>query len=133
VATVPGDRALLLFDGYCGVCTRLARFVVRRIQPAVDVVPAQTVDLARYGITEVQAAAALQHVDESGRVTSGAAAVAQLLRRGRRPWRVAGMVMAAPGVIGVAEAVYRLVARNRHRLPGTTPACRLPDPTRFAA
>jgi predicted DCC family thiol-disulfide oxidoreductase YuxK len=27
----------------------------------------------------------------------------------------------------LADAVYRVVARYRHRLPGGTPACRMPQ------
>jgi predicted DCC family thiol-disulfide oxidoreductase YuxK len=34
--------------------------------------------------------------------------------------------MNVPGVRQIAGFVYRLVAKYRHRLPGGTPACKLP-------
>jgi predicted DCC family thiol-disulfide oxidoreductase YuxK len=34
--------------------------------------------------------------------------------------------MRAPGIRVLSAAGYRLVAKNRHRLPGGTPACELP-------
>jgi predicted DCC family thiol-disulfide oxidoreductase YuxK len=44
---------------------------------------------------------------------------------GRFPWPAAGAVLSAPLVAQAAQAVYRVVASNRHRLPGGTPACDL--------
>jgi predicted DCC family thiol-disulfide oxidoreductase YuxK len=46
-------------------------------------------------------------------------AVAAALRHGR----AAGRPLDAPWAEKMAAAGYDLVARNRHRLPGATPAC----------
>jgi hypothetical protein len=35
--------------------------------------------------------------------------------------------MALPGIRQLAGVVYRLVAKYRHKLPGGTPACKLPQ------
>jgi predicted DCC family thiol-disulfide oxidoreductase YuxK len=40
-------------------------------------------------------------------------------------WRIAGRVLLLPGVSWIAARAYRSIARNRHRLPGGTPACQL--------
>jgi len=60
-----------------------------------------------------------------GSAATEAVAAAELLRSGSAPWPLVGRVMAAKPVIGVANAAYRLIARNRHRLPGATPACQV--------
>jgi predicted DCC family thiol-disulfide oxidoreductase YuxK len=40
---------------------------------------------------------------------------------------VLGRVLTLPGVHALAGLLYRLVAKYRYRLPGSTPACRLPQ------
>ncbi|HET8617285.1 MAG TPA: DUF393 domain-containing protein [Actinomycetales bacterium] len=120
---------VLLYDGDCGVCTRLAGAVVRHVlrRPGDVVVTAyQDVDLAPLGLTPAECEQALQWVATDGRVSSAQDAVARLLLAGRRWQRPFGAVLLAPGVNGLAGLVYRWVAANRHRLPGGTAACSLP-------
>jgi predicted DCC family thiol-disulfide oxidoreductase YuxK len=113
----------LLFDGDCGFCTSSAR-VAARIAPAATVVPYQRADLAALGVSAVDAAAALQWVADDGRVAAGGAAVAGLLRGAGGGWAVLGRLLDLPGIRVLAGVVYRVVAAQRHRLPGGTPACR---------
>ncbi len=40
-------------------------------------------------------------------------------------WGLIGRLMLVPPVSWLAAAVYAVVARNRHRLPGATDACRV--------
>ena len=61
-----------------------------------------------------------------GQVYGGAQAVARLLMRSGGAWAYAGALLALPPVRPLAAAVYRAVARHRHRMPGGTPACALP-------
>ena len=114
----------LLFDGECGFCSTWAR-LAKRIAPTVDVRPYQQTDLAAYDVT-AQACATAVHWAGSGGVASGAMAVARLLVVAGGGWRVLGRILLLPGVRNVAAVVYRAVAANRYRLPGGTPACRLP-------
>jgi len=100
--------------------------VERRLRPPAAVQPWQRLDLAAYGLTDVECIEALQYVDAAGRVYAAELAVAQLLKASR-PWaRPAGIVIALPGVRILAGVIYRWVARNRSRLPGGTPACAVP-------
>ena len=55
------------------------------------------------------------------------ATVATVLRASRGPWPVVGQLLRLPGVRRVAGWGYAVVARNRHRLPGATAACEVPD------
>ena len=116
----------LLFDGDCAFCTRSAD-VARRVLPTgVDVVAWQFADLDTFGVTAERAQTEVLWVDRDGAVSGGAPAVARALRAAGRPWSVAGVLLSLPPLRWLAPPVYRLVAANRHRLPGGTAACRVP-------
>ena len=119
-------RTTLIYDGDCGICTRLARFAERRLRPRAEVRASQQLDLAAYGVTAAQCAEALQLVTAEGRVHSAQDAVARLLLVSRPLWRPAGAVLLLPGVNALAGVAYRWVARNRYRLPGASDACAVP-------
>jgi predicted DCC family thiol-disulfide oxidoreductase YuxK len=122
------ERPVLLYDGDCAFCTRCAG-LLERIGPDAEVVPWQFAELSELGVTEEQASEAVQWVGIDGAVRSGHEAIAAVLGRAGRLWRVAGRTLVLPGVSWVAAKAYRLVADNRYRLPGGTPACAV-DPAR---
>jgi predicted DCC family thiol-disulfide oxidoreductase YuxK len=113
---------VLVFDGDCGFCTSCAR-LLERIGPDAEVVAWQLADLDELGITAAQAAEAVRWIGADGTVRTGHEAIAATLSSAGRPWRIAGRAMELPGISPLAAAVYRVIARNRHRLPGGTPAC----------
>ena len=117
--------AICIYDGDCGFCSRCVAWASRRSDARFE--PFQRTDLAAYGITEDAAAAAVHCVGADGRVTRGAAAVAAVLRECRKGWPLIGLAMRLPGINLIAEGVYRLIARNRHRLPGPA-ACAIEPP-----
>jgi predicted DCC family thiol-disulfide oxidoreductase YuxK len=116
------QRPVLVFDGDCAFCTSCAR-LLERIGPEAAIVAWQVADLDELGITEAQAAEAVRWVEADGTVRSGHEALAAALSEAGLPWRIVGRAILLPGVSRLAAAGYRLVARNRHRLPGGTPAC----------
>ena len=116
----------LVFDGDCAFCTS-AVGVARRVLPAdVTVVAWQFADLPALGVPAGRAQQEVLWVDADGTVSGGAAAVACLLRAAGPPWSVLGVLLSLAPLRWAAPPVYRLVAANRHRLPGGTPACRIP-------
>jgi predicted DCC family thiol-disulfide oxidoreductase YuxK len=125
--------AICIYDGDCGFCGRCVAWASRRSDVRFE--PFQRTDLAAYGITEDAAAAAVHCVGADGppqaggapSVTRGAAAVAAVLRECRGGWPILGTVMRLPLIRNIAELGYRLVARNRHRLPGPA-ACAIEPP-----
>ncbi|GGM56641.1 thiol-disulfide oxidoreductase DCC family protein [Dactylosporangium sucinum] len=121
------DRPTFLFDGDCAFCSSCARFIENRIKPQADVVAWQFADLDALGVTEDQVSSAVYYVAQGHPVTAGPAAIADLLRGSTLPWRLAGGVLAFRPVTALAWPVYRWVARNRHRMPGGTAACALPE------
>jgi len=116
---------LLIYDGDCGFCTTSARWIQRRLPDAVDVSPWQGLTLANFALTEAEAKTAVYWVDPSGAAHRGHLGIGQALVAAGRPWAALGHLILRPPVSWLAKPVYRWVAANRHRLPGSTDACRL--------
>ncbi|MFM9137718.1 MAG: thiol-disulfide oxidoreductase DCC family protein [Actinomycetota bacterium] len=122
------SRRIVVFDGDCALCSSCARWLERRVRRGVVVRPWQRIDLGALGLDEAACMRELQWVDShTGARASGHRAVAMALRGCRWPWPIVGHVLGVPVVSWCARLVYQLVAANRHRLPGGTPACRLTD------
>jgi predicted DCC family thiol-disulfide oxidoreductase YuxK len=128
------ERPTLLYDGNCGFCTRTVELALEVLPHRVTWRPYQEVeDLDSYGVGEDDAARAVQFVDPSGRVETGSAAVAKVLVASGGPWSLLGRAMLLPPVSVAAEIAYHVVAANRRRLPGTTPAMSRPPSQRPGA
>lgn len=121
-------RPVLLFDGDCAFCTTCAQLVEKRIRPDADIVAWQFADLADLGVTTEQATDAVQWVQIDGTVRSGHKAIAAMLAISGPVSRLAARLLVLPGISWAAAKVYDLVATNRHRLPGGTPACKMARP-----
>jgi predicted DCC family thiol-disulfide oxidoreductase YuxK len=123
---VSDERPILLYDGDCAFCTTCVDLIARHLRPPAHLVPWQHVDLDRYDVTRTEVETAVQWLGADGRRYSGAQAFAAVLcATGGWFWPV-GAALRLPGVRGLAALGYRLIALNRHRLPGGTPACALP-------
>jgi predicted DCC family thiol-disulfide oxidoreductase YuxK len=116
-------RPVLAYDGDCAFCTTCAR-VLERIGPGAEIVAWQLTDLAVLGLSEERAAAAVQWVEVDGTIRSGHEAIAAALICAGGIWRIPGRIVLLPGISWLAAKAYRLIADNRHRLPGGTPACK---------
>lgn len=118
----PLNRPVFVYDGDCAFCTSCAHGL-ERLGPDAEIVAWQLTDLAELGVTEQQAAAAVQWVRPDGAVRSGHEAIAGVLGTAAPIWKLVGRTITLPGVSRIAAKTYRLVADNRYRLPGGTPAC----------
>lgn len=117
----------LIFDGDCAFCTSSALkaekwFQLRRVEPW------QFADLESLGLSADQCATALQWVDVDGKVASGHLAIAAAMRSRGAMWGIVGRVLCWPVITRLGALAYRGVAKNRHRLPGGTPACSMREP-----
>lgn len=115
---------VLIFDGQCGFCTRTVEWVLPRLRQPLRALPYQAIDLSPYGLTEEDASRAAWWIGPDGEKRRGHLAVAYALIACRMPWPVLGWLLRIPPVRWLGAAGYHVVARNRRRLPGTTPACR---------
>ena len=120
---------VFLYDGDCAFCSSCARFIERWLHPPLTIEPWQFADLAQWGVTPQAAEDAVQWIDEQG-VLAGPVAIAKLLRASRWYWRPLGVALATPPALWLAWPAYRWVSQNRHRLPGGTAACSLPQAQR---
>jgi predicted DCC family thiol-disulfide oxidoreductase YuxK len=125
---LPADRPVFLYDGDCAFCSSCARFIERHIPTSAEVTPWQFADLEALGVSQDDAEAAVQWIDpraERPVSAAGPAAIARLLVDAGSYWRTLGRLLERRPVRWIAGLAYRLIARNRHRLPGGTAACRL--------
>lgn len=121
---------LLIFDGDCGFCTTSAEWVAKGWPPGPQAVAWQHLGptgLGALGLTVQEAETAVQWVDAEGRKFGGHRAIARSLMASGGWRRAAGMVLSVPPFSWGAAAAYPVISRHRHRLPGGTPACRMPD------
>lgn len=139
VTGMGGKRPLVVFDGDCAFCTSSINWLTHVFAASFDVVPYQRADLVALGLTPAQCHARLQWLTDPGRGSvpgnqrSGARAVAAILCVGGRGRsgavgagaRVLAALAAYPPGSWVAAGAYAVVAANRTRLPGGTPACAL--------
>ncbi|MFV2117550.1 thiol-disulfide oxidoreductase DCC family protein [Streptomyces sp. Act-28] len=121
------NQPVLVFDGDCGFCSTSVRFAERRLQPRCETVPWQFADLEALGVTSARAEHEVLWVTPRGVVYGGAQAAAKALLSAGGGWALAGALFMLPPMRWVAHGVYRLVANNRHRMPGGTAACALPN------
>jgi predicted DCC family thiol-disulfide oxidoreductase YuxK len=123
---------LLIFDGDCAFCTSSAHWLARRLNRPdganARLVPWQFTDLAALGTTAERTQREALWVSADGTIYGGAAAFAEWLKFRGGAYGVVGRAINLPGVRALAAAVYRVIAKNRHRMPGGSPACALPPP-----
>ncbi len=115
-------RPVFLYDGDCAFCTSCAR-ILEKIGPGAEIVAWQDTELGELGITKEQATDAVQWIQIDGTIRPGHEAIAAILNTAGRIWKITGRMMLLPGISWMAAKIYRLVADNRYRLPGSTPAC----------
>ena len=93
-----------------------------------DVLPWQTPGLLeRVNLTAEQCTEAAWYVDEAGRHFRGAAAINAALGAFGGVFHIASLFYCIPGLKQLEDAAYAWVARNRHRMPGASDACKLPS------
>ena len=110
------DKPLLIYDGDCGFCRYVVERWRHRTGTSVDYAPFQEV-AARFPDIPAEAwEQSVQLVLPTGERYEGAEAVFRTLALApRRGWCLA-LYRRVPGFAPVAERVYALVSRNRHRI-----------------
>jgi predicted DCC family thiol-disulfide oxidoreductase YuxK len=114
----------LFFDGACGMCTRSRDLLLRMDRTGnLQTEALQSPGTAqRLGIAPASLLESVRWLDSSGAVYSGAEAANAALSAAIGT-RIPLVIYRIPGVRFIEEAIYRWVAANRYRFPGTTPYC----------
>jgi predicted DCC family thiol-disulfide oxidoreductase YuxK len=124
------SRPVLVYDGDCAFCTSSVLWAEEHIPFRAEATPWQFSDLTELGITQERAEHEVLWVTPIGDVYGGADAVAKLLLSAGGMWSVLGGAMRVTPVNYAMHGLYRLVANNRYRMPGGTPACAIPSAQR---
>lgn len=123
---VTSSKPVLVFDGDCGFCTTTANWIKKNSLVVVEIAPYQWTELGQYGLNAEEAAAKVQLV-VGDKVFAGHYCMSKLLLiQPNALLKLLGAVMVMPGVEPISAKLYEWIAANRQKLPGGTPACKLP-------
>ena len=122
-----GD-GIILFDGTCAFCERSVRFIATRDHGYFKFGASQNPEgqalLAKYRAGDNSAGSMI--LIEDGEISMRSTAVLKIAKRMTAPWRWAAVLLWVPRPI--RDAIYRVVAANRHRIAGQSNACEVPPP-----
>ena len=130
---VSDGRAVILYDGVCGLCNRYVQFVLDRdrsgqfrFAPLQGPFAARA--LARHGLPPRDVPDSMVLLDAPGTASERARvrsdAVLSIVSRLGGAWRLAVLLRVVPWFI--RDALYAMVARVRYRLFGRLDHCALP-------
>lgn len=121
------EPALLITDGDCGFCQTSAAFLLRRFPGEWKNQPSQHFDFAKYGLSEADVNSKVWFVrasDHGYQKWGGAQAVAKLLLSQSKFWiKPLAALAFVPVFKQLADLLYKLISRNRGKLPGASAAC----------
>ncbi len=117
---------LLVFDGDCAFCTTWVDRLEHWLPNFPATSPWQWLDLDQLGLTHDDVSEYAWLVTSTHQYAGHLAFSALLRMQPSFVLRLAGTLIATPPVSWVAALAYKAVAKNRHRLPGGTPACAMP-------
>ena len=129
VPPFPDDKPIIIFDGYCLLCSRWARFVLRHDRAKrFRLLPAQTpLGMAlytHYGLDAVSYETNILLAD--GRAWLKSEGTIRMLEGLGFPWSLASVARILPRA--VRDPLYNVIARNRLRWFGSRETCYLPEP-----
>jgi predicted DCC family thiol-disulfide oxidoreductase YuxK len=112
---VADDPVILVYDGECAFCSRLAGWVRRQDRRGrIEVRPNQELGLIeRLGLQRAEVERASWAVEPGGRKFEGAAGINRALRELGGGWAVLSLLYRVPALRWVEDRYYARVARRR--------------------
>ncbi|WP_062378711.1 thiol-disulfide oxidoreductase DCC family protein [Demequina pelophila] len=127
-------RAIVVFDGDCGLCNGFVAWLIRRDREAAFGIAGSAGEVGRAVLTAAglphEVAASTLVVWDGTHAFTRSDAVAAVARRLPWPWRTGGALRIVPR--RVRDGVYDAVAARRPRRPAEDPACGTPPPALVA-
>ncbi len=121
------QKIVLIFDGDCGFCTSTSKYIAKRSKVPIEIIPWQYVDFINLPITKEDCADQV-YLLVDGKPFGGHEGFAMILRVQPNAFiRFIGSVAMSKALRWFSKPTYRLVAKYRHKLPGGTPACKMPN------
>lgn len=129
VPPFPDDRPIIFFDGYCVLCSRFARFVLRRDRQGIFRLAAAQSPLGQavyrhFALDPVAFESNLLLSEGRGWVKSRG--TIRIFVRLGFPWSLVAILKLIPPTL--IDNLYDLIARNRIRWFGARSVCLLEDP-----
>ena len=129
VPAFPDDRPIIVFDGFCALCSGWARFVLRHDRRRLfRLLPAQTplghALYRHYGLDPEDYETNV--LVEDGEAWFKSEGSIRMFERLGAPWSWAAVMRLLP--LPVRDRLYELVARNRLRWFGRRDVCMLGEP-----
>ncbi|MEN9923848.1 MAG: hypothetical protein RIS09_1362 [Actinomycetota bacterium] len=121
---------IVLTEADCGFCQKSIAQFEKYLPGDWQNVRNNTVDVTEFGLTQKdieRAAWWVEVVDNNIRVYPGAKNFGALMIR-NGGWQLPiGLLTFIPPFSWIAWGIYQIIAKNRGRLPGSTPSCGLPS------
>lgn len=114
---------VIIYDGDCAFCETWVGRMKRALPVTPKTVASNTIDLDSLGLTEKDVTDYAWLITPTRHIAGGDILAELLVHQPRFGLRLAGHLLKLWPASAIANAVYRVVAKNRHRLPGSTPAC----------
>ncbi len=119
-------RGMLIYDGDCGFCSRTAAWLRRRLPRGYEIRASQRIEnLGAFKLSRREVHEAAFWIDPDGRRHRAHLAIVRALES-------SGGFLGSFARLGrvwpfepIAEWLYFVIARNRHRLPGAADHCRI--------
>lgn len=127
VPAFPDDRPLIVFDGACVMCSRVAQFILRHDRHGVFRLAAAQSPLGRALYAHYRLASSDYETSillDGGRAYFKSEACLRMLGPLGLPWSLAGAALRLP--VGLRDRAYDVIARNRLRLFGMRETCFAP-------
>lgn len=128
VPAFPDDKPVIIFDGYCALCSGWAQFVLRHdVRGIYRLLPAQTplgrALYAHYGLDPQDYETNI--LMAGGVATFKSEACIRMAEGLGLPWSLAAVARVLP--MSWRDRLYGLLARNRLRAFGRREACYVPE------
>jgi predicted DCC family thiol-disulfide oxidoreductase YuxK len=125
------ESQVLIYDGDCQFCQLSLDFGIRHLRIFPQYVAFQKIDPRDFGLTTQQVRSQIWLAQKSSAnavALGGHLAAGAILRLQPSRWlRILGWLASNPPTSWVANLLYKVIAANRHRLPGGSRACKLED------
>jgi predicted DCC family thiol-disulfide oxidoreductase YuxK len=122
------EEPLLIYDGDCGFCTETATMLKSMAGDQIMIAPWQAIPekMETLGLTDEDGMTEVWFARPGHKAVGGAEAANLAMRH---VWwaRPLTYLYYVPGIKQLEKWLYRWVARNRSRLPGSTDSCAMPQ------
>lgn len=125
------EKQVLIYDGDCKFCQLSLEFGIKHLRTFPQYVAFQKIDPKDFGLTANDVRSQIwlaQEIPANAVALGGHLAAGAILKLQPSLWlRALGWLATTPPTSWVANLLYKLIAANRHRLPGGSRTCQLKD------